>query len=176
MWLSKHKIFAFMVGLAAFIALLLLGVQTQQFGPQTQPTVRQFPTQQLSTLIKQQPATAQDLFQQEYQIVNVWASWCGICRTEHQFLHQLAEQGVPIVGLNYRDQRPQALRYLADLGNPYQTVIYDPKGSLSIDLGVIGTPETYLVNRNGNIVYKYSGLLDEKAWKAFFAHYFASVG
>ncbi|WP_194436002.1 DsbE family thiol:disulfide interchange protein [Vibrio fluminensis] len=176
MFFSKHKVLIFILGLSVFIALLVVGVQAQRFGPQTQATVRQLPQQTVVTLVEQTELISQSLLNEEYQVLNVWASWCGICRAEHHFLNQIANQGVAVIGLNYRDARGSALNYLAELGNPYQSVIFDPSGKLSIDLGVIGTPETYLVTQEGNIVYKHSGLLDQQAWDKFFAAYFVGKG
>lgn len=97
-------------------------------------------------------------------LVNVWATWCGSCRIEHRYLNQLAAQGVRIVGLNYKDSRPKALRWLAELGDPYQQNIYDVDGSLGFDLGVYGAPETYLVDANGVIIYKHVGVVDMRVW------------
>ncbi|ROV58780.1 DsbE family thiol:disulfide interchange protein [Vibrio ponticus] len=176
MFFSKHKVLIFILGLSAFITLLVLGVQAQRFGPQTQATVRQLPQHTVVTLVEQAELTSQSLLSEEYQVLNVWASWCGICRAEHHFLNQIANQGITVIGLNYRDNRGSALNYLAELGNPYQSVIFDPSGKLSIDLGVIGTPETYLVTQEGSIVYKHSGLLDQQAWDKFFAAYFVGKG
>ncbi|MEF1218388.1 DsbE family thiol:disulfide interchange protein [Photobacterium damselae] len=173
MLLSKHKIAIFVTLLSTFIAVLLWGVHSQRIGPQTQSTVTNFPEREIVTILEQQPFASKALFSEPYQIVNVWASWCGYCRAEHGFLHQIAKEGVPIIGLNYRDRRSAALNYLGQLGNPYKVVMYDPDGRLAIDLGVIGTPETYLVNRAGNIVYKFSGALDQRAWQRHFADYFA---
>ncbi|MGF1736909.1 redoxin family protein, partial [Photobacterium satsumensis] len=82
---------------------------------------------------------------------------------------QLAQQSeMSIVGLNYRDNRQSAMRELAQSGNPYQAVLYDPKGSLALDLGVYGTPESYLIDSHGMIRYRYLGALDEDVWKREF--------
>ena len=103
------------------------------------------------------------------QLLNVWASWCAVCKSEHDFLLQLAEQqDVSIVGLNYRDNRQAAVRELNQSGNPYQAVLYDPKGVLALDLGVYGTPESYLIDSTGTIRYRYLGALDENVWQREF--------
>lgn len=135
--------------------------------------VAQFPSFQLEALGEPDKSLSEQVLKREgYQLVNVWASWCGICASEHPKLVTLANQGVPIIGLNYRDSEKGALKYLAQHSNPYQEVIYDPQGRLAIDLGVIGTPETYLVDGQGNIVKKFSGKLTDKAWRKHFASYF----
>ena len=69
------------------------------------------------------------------RLLNVWATWCPTCFAEHQFLTILAKQGVEIVGIDYKDEREKALKFLDTYKNPYQAVIYDPKGSLGLDLG-----------------------------------------
>ena len=116
--------------------------------------------------------TLADITQHPYQLVNVWASWCGICKTEHAFLLELQKEGIPIVGLNYRDNPGAALDVLSNDGNPYSTVISDPQGKLALELGVIGTPETYLVDAEGQIVKKLLGVINESVWRKVLAHYF----
>ncbi len=168
----KHKMTVLAAGLTVFLGFLLLGVYAEPSGSQAQSAVGQFPQQKVTTLIYAETIESSTIFQAEYQLVNVWASWCGVCRTEHDFLMGLAEQGVPLFGVNYRDNRTQALHYLSQLGNPYQMIVHDPKGRLSIDLGVIGTPETYVINRKGEVVYKHVGILDKQVWMKYISRYF----
>ncbi|MEH6543108.1 MAG: DsbE family thiol:disulfide interchange protein [Porticoccaceae bacterium] len=105
------------------------------------------------------------LFQGEAALLNVWATWCVSCRMEHGYLMDLAKLGVPIVGLNYKDERGAAQRWLVELGDPYREVIFDAEGSLGLDLGVFGAPETYVVDGQGMIRYKYVGVVDERVWQ-----------
>lgn len=98
-------------------------------------------------------------------LFNVWGTWCPSCHAEHPYLLKLArEQGVTIVGLNYKDDREDALKWLEDLGNPYQFNIYDPEGRLGLDLGVYGAPETYVIDGEGIIRYRHVGVVDERVW------------
>lgn len=91
-------------------------------------------------------------------LFNVWASWCVSCRQEHPLLLQLAKTGeVPIYGLNYKDQRQDAVRWLQQLGNPYVASAYDLDGQVGIDYGVYGVPETYVIDRDGVIRHKHIG-------------------
>lgn len=93
-------------------------------------------------------------------LLNVWASWCVSCRQEHPVLVDLAKSGVvPIYGLNYKDQREEALRWLQQWGDPYKLSIMDPKGVTGIDYGVYGVPETYVIDKAGVIRYKQIGPL-----------------
>lgn len=98
------------------------------------------------------------------RLLNVWATWCPTCFAEHQYLTELAKQGVEIVGIDYKDDRTKAIKFLQQYGNPYQEVIFDPKGSLGLDLGVYGAPETFIVDGEGKIHYRHVGDLNNKVW------------
>ncbi|MDO4626367.1 MAG: DsbE family thiol:disulfide interchange protein [Pasteurellaceae bacterium] len=106
------------------------------------------------------------LFQQgKPLLLNVWATWCPTCYAEHQYLNQLASQGITIIGLNYKDENNKAINWLAQLNNPYQVVLKDKTGKLGFDLGVYGAPETFLVDRHGIIHYRYAGNLTAQVWQ-----------
>jgi cytochrome c biogenesis protein CcmG/thiol:disulfide interchange protein DsbE len=91
-------------------------------------------------------------------ILNVWASWCAACREEHPLLMEFAKTGmVPLYGLNYKDQRPDGLAWLARFGDPYRLSAFDAQGKVGIDYGVYGVPETYVIDRQGVIRYKRIG-------------------
>ena len=96
-------------------------------------------------------------------LVNVWATWCVACREEHPLLVSFSQStDVPIYGLNYKDNRTSALRWLKDLGNPYVANLYDEDGRVAIDWGVYGAPETFVVDQQGIIRYKHIGPLTEQ--------------
>lgn len=108
----------------------------------------------------------ESLFQQGKPILlNVWATWCPTCYAEHQYLNQLAKQGITIIGLDYKDDSAKAVKWLRDLGNPYQVVLKDEKGSAGLDLGVYGAPETFIVDGRGVIHYRLAGDVNEKVWQ-----------
>ena len=92
-------------------------------------------------------------------LVNVWATWCPTCMVEHSELKKLAEQGVRIVGVSYKDYRTSAQAFLANQGNPYQAVIFDEKGDLGLDLGVYGAPETFVLDAKGIVKYRLVGMV-----------------
>ena len=99
-------------------------------------------------------------------LLNVWASWCVSCRQEHPLLIELSRQHiVPIYGLNYKDQREDAIRWLRDLGNPYTLSAYDVEGRVGMDYGVYGVPETYVIDKQGIIRYKQIGPVTPAALK-----------
>tara|TARA_B100000131_G_C17775814_1_gene475234 strand:+ start:17 stop:547 length:531 start_codon:yes stop_codon:yes gene_type:complete len=96
-----------------------------------------------------------------FSIINIWASWCLPCRDEHAHLLKLKNLSeIDIIGINYKDKKSNALKFLSDLGNPYSKILIDQDGTKSIELGAIGVPETYLIN-NKMLVKKYIGPLDD---------------
>jgi cytochrome c biogenesis protein CcmG/thiol:disulfide interchange protein DsbE len=97
-------------------------------------------------------------------LLNVWASWCATCRIEHPLIEALASSGaLKVVGLNYRDDEADALRWLKRFGNPYSLNLADPSGRTSIDFGVYAAPESFLVDASGQIIYKHIGALSQEA-------------
>ena len=98
-------------------------------------------------------------------LLNVWATWCVSCKAEHPVLTELAAQGVNIVGINYKDDNANALKWLKEFHNPYQLDIRDEQGSLGLNLGVYGAPETFLVDRHGIIRHKFVGVIDQRVWR-----------
>lgn len=97
-------------------------------------------------------------------LLNVWASWCVSCRDEHPLLVELARSGqATIYGLNYKDRREDAIRWLDYYGDPYAASAHDLEGKVGIDFGVYGVPETFIVDRNGVIRYKHIGPISKEA-------------
>ena len=125
-----------------------------------------FPGEPLSGLESegvQVPAISSQLVEGKVLLVNIWASWCLPCRQEHPVLMKIAKQipGLLLVGINYKDKNANALRFLGSMGNPYRAVSIDPNGSASIDWGVYGIPETFIINKTGTIIYKHVGPIGE---------------
>ena len=118
----------------------------------------------------------QSIFRGQVSLLNVWATWCPSCRIEHPYLIALADRGVPIIGLDYKDETRKARRWLLDYGDPYQQVIVDQEGSLGLDLGVFGAPETYLIDSNGVIRFKHIGVVDDRVWQRHFAALYDALG
>jgi len=102
-------------------------------------------------------------------LVNIWATWCVGCRQEHEFLLRLAAQDViPIYGINWRDDRDEALRWLQQLGDPYVDTGFDMDGRVGIEWGAYGAPETFLISDDGTVLYKHLGALDTTIWDNVF--------
>lgn len=93
----------------------------------------------------------------EMTLVNFWASWCGPCRLEHPNLTALRDEGLTILGVNYKDPSQNGLKFLADLGDPYAAVGADPDGRMALNWGVYGVPETYLIDGDGKIILRIAG-------------------
>jgi cytochrome c biogenesis protein CcmG/thiol:disulfide interchange protein DsbE len=110
-------------------------------------------------------------------VFNVWGTWCPECRAEHSALLALARQGgVPLIGLDWKDDHREAQSYLAALGNPYAAVAVDDDGRTAINWGVYGAPETFLVSADGIVLAKHIGALSMTVWQQKFAPHLTSGG
>jgi len=119
---------------------------------------RPAPAFRLARLDEPDRAFSPDAMRGKVWLLNTWSSWCVSCRTEHPLLLALAQAGVvPIYGLNYKDERADALAWLNEMGNPYVLNVQDSDGRVGIDYGVYGVPETYLIDQDGVIRYKQIG-------------------
>lgn len=99
----------------------------------------------------------------EVKLVNFWASWCAPCRVEHPNLSRLSEEeGVPIYGVNYKDQPQNALGFLEELGDPYAATGADPAGRMAINWGLYGVPETYVIDGDGTVLLRFAGPVTDR--------------
>lgn len=156
---------AFVIPLAAFaLIVVVLGVGLT-LKPQEIPSAligKPAPAFTLSRVDDQSALFAPQDMRGKVWLLNVWASWCAPCRAEHPVLVALAgEKAVPIVGLNYTDQRPDSRRWLAEQGNPYALSAFDGDGRVGIEYGVYGVPETFVIDKQGTVRYKHIGPLTE---------------
>jgi cytochrome c biogenesis protein CcmG/thiol:disulfide interchange protein DsbE len=116
----------------------------------------------------QYPVATRELMGQPW-ILNVWGTWCGGCREEHDKLLVIAKQNtVPLIGLNWKDDSNAARKWLRDLGNPYAAVAVDQEGRTAIDWGVYGAPETFLIGPDGLVLYKHIAPMTMEVWKREF--------
>ena len=110
-----------------------------------------------------------DLMDNQMALVNVWASWCVTCRKEHQVIMNIANnESLKLIGINYKDQKNDGQKYLEIMGNPFDEVIFDPDGKIGMEFGVYATPETFLINREGLILYKHIGEITPEVWSENF--------
>lgn len=124
-----------------------------------------FPEFTLSTVKDPDARVTQDALKGEVSLVNVWATWCVACRQEHPELVRIAEESdLKIFGLNYKDTRPEAIRWLNEYLDPYQFSLFDQDGRVGLDLGVYGAPETYIIDKEGIVRYRFVGVIDRQIW------------
>jgi len=155
----------YLMPLAAFLALVILLYQGLSIDPHRVPSPligKNVPVFTLTKLKHPSATLSNKDFKGKVALFNVWATWCVSCRAEHSVLMQLAKTGrVPIYGLNYKDKRPAAVRWLQQYGDPYQANAFDADGRVGIDWGVYGTPETFVIDKRGVIRHKHIGPLTQ---------------
>ena len=98
-----------------------------------------------------------------FYIVNIWASWCTPCRVEHPLLMELSKnQKFKLIGLNYKDNLNKAKHFINEFGNPYSQIIIDNDGTLSVEFGAYGVPETFIIDKNKKIIKKFIGPINKE--------------
>ena len=130
---------------------------------------KMFPNIEAKDFYSDESVLLTKLFSEKMSLVNVWASWCVTCRQEHQMMMKIASnKDLQLIGINYKDTRADGERYLKMMGNPFDIIVFDPSGKIGLDLGVYATPETFLVDQQGVILYKHIGAIDSKVWEEGF--------
>lgn len=151
---------ALFLGLAA---LFYVGMQRDD--PDALPsslTGQAAPQMELTPLGDYPPFTRDLLDRPGVKMVNIWASWCAPCRVEHPNLIALAEEGIPIYGVNYKDKPENAISFLEELGNPFEAVSADSSGRMALEWGAYGVPETYVIDGDGRIVLRFAGPITQR--------------
>ena len=127
------------------------------------------------TDLREDPApTIDDLTADGIKFVNFWASWCGPCRAEHPLLEAMSDDGMTLIGINYKDRKDNALGFLAELGDPFTKIGADTTGRTGLEWGAYGVPETFVIDGNGKVLYRHPGpltqrVLDERIFPAIAA-------
>ncbi len=165
---NKYMLIIPFVIFAAIAVILWRGIALD---PRNLPSAlidKEVPSFQLTTLKGQQ--LSEKNLRGEISLLHIWATWCVSCRQEHSLLMSLAKKcQMPIYGMLYKDSASNAQQWLRHLGNPYKKLSIDEIGKVAIDLGVYGTPETFLIDKQGIIRHKYAGMLNEAIWQKQFA-------
>ncbi|MBV9362462.1 MAG: DsbE family thiol:disulfide interchange protein [Betaproteobacteria bacterium] len=147
--------------LGVFVALVLLLAVGLRLNPREVPSPligKPAPAFELPLLMDPDKKFSEKTMLGKVWILNVWASWCPPCLVEHPVVTQVSRSGMaPVVGLNYKDKREDALPWLKRNGDPFQLIAFDANGRIGIDYGVYGVPETYIIDRQGVIRYKHIG-------------------
>jgi len=148
---------------AAFAALAAVGMFRED--PDALPSARQGQPAPAVVLTELPGKTVFDdsaLRGGDVTLVNYWASWCAPCRVEHPHLETLADEGIPIFGVNYKDEPVKALAFLEELGDPYAGIGADEGGRMALDWGLYGVPETYVIACDGTIVLRFAGPITQR--------------
>ena len=155
-----------------FVVLVAFFIRGLELNPRYVPSPligKAAPAFSLPALSDPQVTVTEAVLSGQPTLLNVWATWCVGCREEHDFLLELARTaGVPIYGLNWKDDAAAAQEWLEKLGNPYQAVAFDGEGRVAIDWGVYGAPETFLIGADGTVLYKHLAPLTAEIWEREF--------
>jgi cytochrome c biogenesis protein CcmG/thiol:disulfide interchange protein DsbE len=164
----------FLLPFAAFVALAVLfafGLDPKRdIHALPSPLIgKRAPAFTLTDLLEPSRPVSNETLKGQVYVLNVFATWCVPCREEHAALLAISQQHVvPIIGLNWKDQREPAKQWLEKLGNPYQAVAFDGDGRAAIDWGVYGAPETYLVDSQGRVIFKFISPMTQQEWDSEF--------
>jgi cytochrome c biogenesis protein CcmG/thiol:disulfide interchange protein DsbE len=168
----KKKILFFPFITFVFIVALFFYLLVIERDPYELPSAlinKKVPTFKTSSLLNDNIFISDKEFGNNTILVNFFATWCGPCRDEHKYIKKLSkEKGFKILGINYKDNKDKTIKWLNELGNPYYNVILDNNGSIGIDWGVYGIPETFIVNSKARIKYRLVGPINNKNYDSFF--------
>lgn len=163
----------------AVLALFFFVVQKQigrgDYNPENMPSAligKPLPAFELPDLqsgkVVTNAALRDVLAKNKVALVNVWATWCPSCAYEHPYLVKLAQRGVALLGVDYKDEPYKAKAWLQEKGSPYIAVLDDRAGNFGLNLGVTGAPETFVIDRDGIVRLRYQGPIDQRVWDATF--------
>jgi len=154
------------------IVLVFLYFLIIQRDPAEIPSVlinKKAPAFQAESLLKDEIFIFQEKSGQEITVVNFFATWCVPCKLEHPFINKLSkDKGIKIIGINYKDDRKKAIKWLEKLGNPYHSIAIDKNGNIGINWGVRGIPETFIVNSHNIVSYRQTGPITNEIYEEFY--------
>ena len=162
----KNKLLLFSIGLVFMIIFIIFykGLQnTNIYTPESKISY-EIPLVSVELFNSNEIVSTKEIFNSDnYYLLNIWSSWCVPCRQEHSILMELTKNdNLNVIGINYKDTKKNAKNFLNELGNPYDEIIFDDKGTNAIEWGAYGVPETFLINKN-KIIKKYIGPLTNKS-------------
>ena len=165
-----------LIPLIVFIILVIFLFLSLNSSPNRLPSPligKMFPVLEGADFYTNEKVKLNDLMANQLTLVNVWASWCLTCRKEHQLIMDVAQNNnLKLIGINYKDTKDDGEEYLKVMGNPFDEVIFDPQGKIGMDLGIYATPETFLISKEGIIIYKHIGEITKEVWIENFKSHF----
>lgn len=169
----------YLIPLFVFLSLtVLLGIGLTM-DPKVLPSAlinKPAPDFKLNLLYSPEESFSPSEYKGKRWILNVWASWCPSCSHEHPIFNQIAQQTtIPLVGLNYKDKPEDALKWLSVRGNPYDKIPSDLLGDVGVDWGVYGAPETFVIDEQGQIIYRHAGPITPNLLETEIAPFFPEM-
>jgi cytochrome c biogenesis protein CcmG/thiol:disulfide interchange protein DsbE len=166
-----NKVIRF-IPLILFVVLAIVLYRGLSLNPTELPSAlvgKTLPSFQLPTLLDEKKIVTEKDIQGDIVLLNVWGTWCVYCKYEHPFLLDIAKSGrFKLYGINLKDDRQAAIDWLKQYNTPYEFSIFDEEGTLGLDLGVTGAPETFVIDKNGIIRMRYQGPIDATVWQQQF--------
>jgi len=161
---TKFSLFIVVIFLSFCFIVLYKGLNTSNNYTPKVHDKRNIPTFEAKDFNSNSFINSDKIFEgSTFYIVNIWASWCVPCRAEHPLLMQLSKsQSIKLIGLNYRDNFNNAKKFIDDFGNPFSRILIDKDGTLSVEFGAYGVPETFLIDKNNNIIKKFVGPINQE--------------
>ena len=162
----KNKFLPFSIFIIFIIIFIILykGLQESNIYIPESKSNYEIPSTMVKLFDTNQTVNTIEIFQlDKLYLLNIWSSWCAPCREEHSILMELKKnEQLKVVGINYKDSKKNAKKFLEELGNPYDQIIFDNKGTNAIEWGAYGVPESFLINKN-KIIKKYIGPLNKES-------------
>ena len=161
---NKFSLFIVFIFLSFFFVIFYKGLNTSNNYTPKINEKKNIPSFKARDFYSNNYLNSDKIFEENiFYIVNIWASWCVPCGTEHPLLMQLSKnKSIKLIGLNYRDNFNNAKKFIDDFGNPYSRILIDKDGTLSVEFGAYGVPETFLIDKNNNIIKKFVGPINQE--------------
>ena len=161
---NRYYKYSIVIFLIFTFFIFYYGLKEKNFYTPEDISIKKFPNLILNDFYTNSETSFDDiLIGSNYYLVNIWASWCLPCREEHPYLVQLKKNSpIKIIGINYKDKKDNALKFLDEYENPYLTILTDNNGIASIEIGAYGVPESFILNKEKKIIKKIIGPIDKK--------------
>ena len=164
----KNKLIPLLIFLVFIVIFIIFykGLQNSNIYTPNSKSIFEVPSVSVKLFNSNEIVNTLEIFSSDkFYLLNIWSSWCVPCRQEHSILMELTKNdNLKVIGINYKDTIKNANNFLKELGNPYDKIIFDNKGTNSIEWGAYGVPESFLINKN-KIIKKYIGPLSEESMK-----------
>jgi cytochrome c biogenesis protein CcmG/thiol:disulfide interchange protein DsbE len=161
---SKFSLFIVIIFLSFCFIIFYKGLNNPNIYAPKIEGKKNLPTFKAKNFNSSSYLNSEKIFEEDtFYIVNIWASWCVPCRTEHPLLMKLSKnKSVKLIGINYKDNFNNAKKFIDEFGNPYSQIIIDNDGTLSVEFGAYGVPETFIIDKNKKVIRKFIGPINKE--------------